>query len=298
MDRLGKMTAFVKVVETGSFTAAAQTLRLSATMVSKHVRELEDQLGVKLLHRTTRRVSLTEVGALFYERCAPLLVELTDLETMASQVDAAPRGLLRVSAPLAFGAARVAPALVEFSRLYPEITVDLILTDRAVDLIEEGFDLAIHTGEVAESTTKTRLLTVFSTLLCAAPSYLAERGTPVRPEDLAQHNCLPHVFHELSKEWSFVGPDNKSHVTRISGTIRTNSVVAQLAAALCGHGLTLLPSFLVVDELAQGRLVQVLSEYQAPEIPVRLLYLPGRHVSAKVRAFIDFLVGRFFNMPD
>ena len=151
MDRLGKMTAFVKVVETGSFTAAAQTLRLSATMVSKHVRELEDQLGVKLLHRTTRRVSLTEVGALFYERCAPLLVELTDLETMASQVDAAPRGLLRVSAPLAFGAARVAPALVEFSRLYPEITVDLILTDRAVDLIEEGFDLAIHTGEVAES---------------------------------------------------------------------------------------------------------------------------------------------------
>jgi DNA-binding transcriptional LysR family regulator len=262
-------------------------------MISKHVRELEDQLGIKLLNRTTRRVSLTEVGALFYERCAPLLSELSELESLASQLHTTPRGQLRISAPLAFGTARVAPALADFTRLYPDVTIDLILTDRTVDLIEEGFDLAIQTGEIPDSSYMTRLLTVFKTMVCATPGYLAERGTPTSPEDLANHNCLPHVVPELSKQWAFVGPGNKPHIAKICGNLRTNSPAAQLAAALRGHGLTLQPSYLVAEELASGRLVQVLAAYRGPEIPVRLVYLPARHMSAKIRAFIDFVIEAF-----
>ncbi|OIR09940.1 HTH-type transcriptional regulator DmlR [mine drainage metagenome] len=293
MDRLAKMSAFARVVETGSFSAAAQQLRLSATMVSKHVRELEDQLGVKLLNRTTRRVSLTDVGAFFYERCAPLLTELDELEHMTSHMHTSPRGLVRVSAPPTFGAARIAPALVDFAALYPDVTVELILTDRTVDLIEEGFDLAVHMGDSPDSSYLTRRLTRFSTIICSTPDYLARRGEPTHPKELEEHNCILPVVPGLAREWTFIGPDQQRIEVKPGGGIRTNSPAAQLAATLRGYGLTLQPSYYVSEELRTGKLVHVLKAFRAPEIPVRLLYLPGRHMSAKLRVFITFLCDRF-----
>ncbi len=290
MDRIGKMTAFAKVVETGSFVGAARQLRLSSTMVSKHVRELEDRLGVKLLHRTTRRVSLTEVGALFYERCSGLLAELDDLESAASQLQTTPRGVLRVSAPLAFGSLRIPAMLAAFADLYPDVTIELILADRAVDVVEEGFDLAVVVGDIPNSSYMTRLLGLAQAIVCAAPGYLAKRGIPQTPEDLFTHNCLTHAIPGVSKGWAFVGPDNKPCLVKISGNFITNSMMALLTAALNGQGLILTPTFMVADAVESGTLVTMLSTYTTPEIPIRLVYPPGRYLSAKVRAFIDFLV--------
>lgn len=292
MDRIGKMTAFVKVVETGSFVGAARQLRLSSTMVSKHVRELEDRLGVKLLHRTTRRVGLTEVGSLFYERCSGLLAELDELESAASQLQTTPRGVLRVSAPLAFGALRLPPLLTAFCDRYPAVTVELVLADRTMDVVEEGFDLAVIIGDMPSSTQMTRLIGHCHPVVCAAPAYLARRGRPETPEDLAGHNCLTHDVPSLAKEWTFVGPDNRTHVVKVSGNFRTNSAMALLTAALNGHGVMLTPSYMVADAVRNGALVTLLGAYTSPEIPIRLVYPPGRYLSAKVRAFIDFLAAR------
>ncbi|MTJ83626.1 MAG: LysR family transcriptional regulator [Telmatospirillum sp.] len=289
MDRLAKMSAFTKVVETGSFTAAAQILRLSPTMISKHVRELEDQLGVKLLNRTTRSVNVTEVGGLFYERCAPLLAELGDLESMASCLHATPRGTIRLAAPLAYGAAQIAPAMADFLRLYPELKVDLILTDRTVNLIEEGFDVAIHTGGLPDSSYRTRQLASFDTVVCASPAYLAAHGTPASPEDLARHDCLPLDNFEFGRQMTFTGPDGKSQTVPLAGRLRTNSLQAQREGAVHGMGVIVHPRYLAEEDLAAGRLVRILADYQTPSVPVRVLYLPGPHLSAKIRAIVDFL---------
>ena len=278
MDRLANMTAFAKVVETGSFTGAARHLRVSPTMVSKQVRELEDRLGIKLLNRTTRRVSLTDVGSLFYQRCAPLLDEIAELECLASQMNTTPRGLLRVSAPLAFGATRVAAALADFTKHYPDVQVDLVLTDRMVDLVDEGFDLAIYVGDPGNSSLIARRLAVYQTILCATPAYLSEHGAPAVPEDLTRHNCLTHPNEELSKQWTFAGPGGEPHTIKVSGNYRTNSITAQIAAALRDQGVMLQPTNMVAEEIRSGRLVQILSEFKSPELVVRALYLPGRHL--------------------
>jgi len=290
MDRLGKMTAFVKVVETGSFTAAAKALHLSATMVSRHIRELEDQIGVRLLHRTTRSVSLTEVGRLFYERCSPLLIELDELENSVTALHAAPRGLLRVSAPPAFGAAYIAPIVAEFAHLYAGMTTELILSERMVDLVDEGFDIAIHMGELPDSTVQARQLTLFQMIVCASPDYLQRHGTPRTPEELTRHNCFSLGVPGLLKDWTFFDNDGGKFSGKVSGNFRTNSPGAQLSAALCGHGITLQPSYLVKDHLAAMRLVNLFPDLKGPEIPVRAIYLPGRYVATKVRVFMDFLI--------
>ena len=292
MDRIGKMAAFVKVVETGSFVGAAGQLRLSPTMISRHVRQLEERLGVTLLHRTTRRVGLTEVGALFYERCAALLAELDELEGDASRLHATPRGRLRVSAPLAFGSVQVAAVLADFAGLYPDVAVELVLADRGVDLVEEGFDLAVVMGELPVSSYMTRLLLAAGTVLCAAPDYLARRGGPLCPEDLAGHNCLTHSDPAHAKSWTFVGPDRRQHQVRISGGFHSNSITALVTAALQGLGLVLAPVYLVGEHLRSGALVAQLEHYATAEVPIRLVYPPGRPLSAKVRSFIDFLVER------
>lgn len=292
MDRINAMTAFIKVVETGSFVGAAQQLRLSSTMVSKHVRELEDRLGVRLLHRTTRRVGLTEVGALFYERCSGLLGELDELECAASRLQTTPRGVLRISAPLAFGSLRIPTILAGFADLYPDVTVELILADRIVDVVEEGFDLAVVVGDIPNSSYMTRLLGMAKAIVCAAPGYLARKGIPETPEDLTSHNCLTHAAPLMSKGWAFIGPDQKQHVVTVSGNFRTNSVTALLTAALNGQGVILTPTFMLDEVLKNGDLVALLGSYTTPGIPIRLVYPPGRYLSAKVRSFIDFLVSR------
>jgi DNA-binding transcriptional LysR family regulator len=294
MDRIGKMTAFTKVVETGSFIGAAQQMRVSSTIISKHVRELEAWLGVRLLNRTTRHVSLTEIGTVFYERCRELLVELAELENVAGKLQTTPRGTLRVSAPLAFGAARIAAVLPDFAQACPQVTVELILTDRYVDVVEEGFDLAVTMDELPDSSVITRLLGTTQTILCAAPAYLARHPAPNVPDDLLGHNCLTHATQALARAWVFTGgADRVAHRVKVSGNFRTNSAAAQLTAALQGLGVALQPDFLVAQALREGSLVALLQGYAAPNLPIRLVYPPGRYLAAKVRAFADFLVSRF-----
>jgi DNA-binding transcriptional LysR family regulator len=295
MDKIAKMTAFAKVAEAGSFTKAAQQLRLSPTIISKHVRELEEALGVRLLNRTTRKVSLTEVGSVFYQRCSELLTQLEDLENAAGRLQSTPSGVLRVSAPLAFGATRVADVLPRFAAIYPHVTVELILMDRYVDVVEEGFDLAITMDELANSTYITRLLCTMRMILCAAPEYIARHGRPETPQALAQHNCFTHLSVPLSRPWAFTGPGDVAHTVKVSGNLRSNSAAAQMVAALQGQGVSLQPEFMVLEELRAGRLVRLLEAYTIPGVPIRLVYPPGRYVAAKLRAFIDFLAASLGN---
>ncbi|MDR3717898.1 MAG: LysR family transcriptional regulator [Bryobacteraceae bacterium] len=290
MDRLAKMTAFAKVAETGSFTKAARALRLSPTIISKHVRELEEALGVRLLNRTTRHVGLTEIGGIYYEQCADLLTQLEALENITGELQNTPTGVLRVSTPLGFGTALIAPLLPTFSAAYPKVTVELILTDRYVDVVEEGFDMAVTMNQLPESSYITRTLSNTGTVLCAAPEYLARHGAPATPEDLAGHNCLVVANAPLGVPWSFTGADGVAHAIKVGGNLRTNSATVQLQAALGGQGIALQPDFLVAQALRDGRMVRVLPDYATTQIIFRMVYPPGRHLTAKLRAFTDFLV--------
>ncbi|HUM09231.1 MAG TPA: LysR substrate-binding domain-containing protein [Acidocella sp.] len=284
------MTAFAKVAETGSFTKAARALRLSPTIISKHVRELEEALGVRLLNRTTRHVGLTEIGSIYYEQCADLLAQLEALESVAGQMQNTPTGVLRVSAPLGFGAARIAPLLPRFAAAYPNVTVEMILTDRYVEVVEEGFDMAVMMNQPPETSYITRTLVNTGSVLCAAPEYLARHGAPAVPEDLTTHNCLVVINAQLGAPWSFTGADGAKHTIKVTGNFRSNSAAAELEAALRGQGLALQPDFLVEQALRDGRMVRVLTDYTTPQLTFRMVYPPGRHLTAKLRAFADFLV--------
>lgn len=290
MDRLAKMTAFAKVAETGSFTKAARALRLSPTIISKHVRELEEALGVRLLNRTTRHVGLTEIGSIYYEQCADLLAQLEALENVAGELQNTPTGVLRVSTPLGFGAARIAPLLPAFAAAYPKVTVELILTDRYVDVVEEGFDMAVTMNQLPESSYITRTLINTGTVLCAAPDYLAKHGAPETPEELARHNCLVVANAPLGPPWVLTGADGVAHPVKVTGNLRTNSAAVQLEAALGGQGIALEPDFMVEQALKLGRMIHVLPDYETSQIIFRIVYPPGRHLTAKLRAFVDFLV--------
>jgi DNA-binding transcriptional LysR family regulator len=293
MDRLTKITAFVKVAETGSFSAAARALGVSTTVVSKHVRELEEWLGVRLFNRTTRHVALTEVGAAFQQRCTELVGQFDELETAAGRWRAEPRGVLRVSAPLVFGAGPIAAQLPHFLAQYPQVSVELTLTDRYVDVLEEEIDVAIAMGELPSSSAMARPLTRLQGLVCASPAYLAAHGTPAIPADLLPHNCLLHTTGPFARSWEFKCPDGAARQVKVVGNLRTNSAVAHLTAALAGHGIAVLPDYLVEEPLAQGRLVALLADYAAPEIPVRMVYAPGSYMASKLQVFLDFLALSF-----
>lgn len=290
MDQIGNMAAFVKVVETGSFVKAAGLLHLSTTMVSKHVRALEERLGTQLLHRTTRKISLTEAGSEVYERCADILLALEDLENSASRSHSVPRGVLRVSAPTVFGTWRIAAMLPDLAERYPEMTIDLTLIDRPVDLIEEGLDVAIVIGDLAPSGHVTRLLTQARTIVCAAPDYLARRGTPLIPADLAGHNCFLHTGWLGADGWRFAAAGAPLREVTVSGNFRVNGFLAQRTAARDGHGLAVLPYFFVEKDLESGRLVRVLADQEGPKVPIRLIYPAGRRLPCKTRVFIDSLL--------
>lgn len=290
MDQIGQMAAFVKVVETGSFVKAASLLRLSTTMVSKHVRALEEKLGTQLLHRTTRKISLTEAGTEAYERCTEILMAIEDLENSAGQSHSVARGVLRVSAPIVFGSSRIVAMLPELATLYPDLTIDLTLIDRPVDLMEEGLDVAIVIGELAPSGHKTRLLTSAKTVVCAAPDYLARRGMPRDPDDLAGHNCFIHTGWLAYDGWRFFGPGATPREVKVSGNFRVNGFLAQRIAALDGHGLAVLPYFFVEKDLESGALVRVLADHEGARVPIRLVYPAGRRLPHKTRVFIDALI--------
>jgi DNA-binding transcriptional LysR family regulator len=295
-DRLMALEMFVRIVENGSFTAAADQLGLSRAAVSKHMAALEDRLDVRLLNRTTRRCSLTEAGQAFYERCRQILGDLEDAEREAGQTGLRPKGTLKVNAPMSFGTMYLAPAIPDFLGLYPEVSIDMTLNDRVVDLLEEGFDVAIRIGRLADSSLVARRLAPSRIVACAAPSYIARRGTPSAPAELGLHDCLVYAYAPNRDVWEFTGPSGPVTV-KVRGRLRANNGEALVAAAAAGFGIVWSPTFMVDGLLADGRLVPILEDFPIPERGVYAVWPHGRHLSAKVRSFVDFLAARFGPEP-
>ena len=304
MMHLNEMAIFAKVVETKSFSAAARHLALTKSAVSKQVSRLEQALGVRLLNRTTRTLSLTGEGSAVYEHCARLVAAAEAAELAASQLVATPRGTIRLSAPVSFGTQHIAPAVPGFLARYPETRVELVLLDRFVDLADEGFDLVIRmSSQLPDGLVARRLLDI-DFVVCAAPAYLERCGTPQTPADLATHNCLLYGHEGFGSTWLFHGgpatqgkPDEQR--VRVAGNYQVNSSEAVHSALRDGLGLALAPRLTVQDDLASGTLRAVLAGWQAiaPFNAAHALYLPNRQLSPKVRALIDHLVAHFAAAP-
>lgn len=288
MDILVCMKTFVAVVETDSFTAAGIRLDLSKAVASKYVATLEDHLGTRLLNRTTRRLSLTESGSAYYERCVQILADVEEAEQAAAQLTMVPRGTLKVALPVSYGTIRIAPLLTSYLQRHPDVHLDIALADRRVDLIEEGFDLAIRIGALPESGLVARRLATERIVLCAAPAYLARHGKPIKPADLATHACLNYSYASSGDEWTFGAGKLQEHV-RISGPMRANNGDMLRVAALAGAGVIWQPQFIVGEDIAAGRLIELLPDFAPVELGVHALYPSRKHLSAKVRTFVDHL---------
>ena len=294
MDKLAGMAMFVRVVECGSFAAAAQASGVSPTMAAKHVRIIEDRLGARLLHRTTRRQQLTEVGRLYYERCKQALAEVELAEASASELQAVPRGRVRLVAPVSFGAQSLVPALTEFMALHPEVDVDLTLDNRVPDLIDEGFELGIHIGAVCDDALVARPLSTYERILAASPDYLARHGEPKTPAQLSDHVCLGLSYWRRRDRWKLAGPDGAVYELAVGGSrFTSNNGNALRMAALHGAGIVLQPEVLLADDIAAGRLVRVLPAWAYMPTPMYLIYAQDRRPTAKLRSVIDFIVDRF-----
>jgi DNA-binding transcriptional LysR family regulator len=297
MDSLTDIAVFVQVVDTGSFTAAADRLELSKSVVSKYVTRLEDRLGARLLNRTTRRLSLTEVGQVFYERSRLGLHELEEAEAEVSRLQGAPRGVLRINSPMSFGILHISPALPEFLARYPELSVEMSMDDRRMNLIENGFDLAIRIGELPDSSLIARRLGPCRHVVCGAPEYFRRHGVPRTPEALCNHNAITFKYQASPREWHFQAP--QGHVIRVpvSGSILMNNSLGLREALLREGGVTLTPTFVVGNDIREGRLQVVLQEYSTIELSIYAVYPQRRHLSPKVRAFVDFMIERISDPP-
>jgi DNA-binding transcriptional LysR family regulator len=297
MDKLSGMAVFARVVEAKGFSAAAAQLGLSKSAVSKQVSRLEDRLGARLLNRTTRTLALTEVGRIFYEHCARMLAEAEEAEQAVLSLHAAPRGLLRINVPMSFGVMHIAPALPLFLARYPEMAIEMDMTDRFVDLVEDGYDLAVRIASLPESSLIARRLAPNRAVVCAAPDYLARHGEPRRPADLAAHNCLLYTNTPLYDQWRFDGPEGKVAVA-VAGSLRANNGEALLQAALAGVGITRAPTFMASSHLCAGRLRAVLTDYRpVAESAIYAVYPHRRHLTPKVRAFVEFLAAHIGQEP-
>ncbi|MET2524550.1 LysR family transcriptional regulator [Ralstonia sp. SM1884_UCD616_TZ26] len=292
MDRLTSMAVFVKAVELGSFSAAAEVLQMSSQLVGKHVQGIEQRLGVRLLNRTTRRQSLTDFGRAFYERSKIILAEVEIAENLAEETRAVPTGKLRINAPVSFGMHTLAQRLPEYMKRYPEVEVEMALSNRTVDLINEGYDAVFRVGELSDSGLIARSLAPYRLVLCAAPAYLEGRPPLTTPWDLRQHNCLGFAYTELRTNWTFDGPDGRV-VVPVSSRLMVDHGEPLLCAALAGMGVLLQPLELVRSALADGSLVGVLPQYEPPTRPMHVLYAPDRRVTPKLRSFLDFAVLAF-----
>lgn len=288
MDRLTGMLAFARAAELGSLTAAAAAIGISPQMVGKHVTALEERLGAQLLRRTTRRQRLTDVGQAFYERCRVILAETEAAEALTRDLGATPRGRLRISAPVNYGSCRVAPLVTRFLREFPEVQVELSLSDRYVDVVDEGYDAVFRLGPLDDSTLVSRTLEVHRQIACASPDYLEARGMPVHPEELAAHECLGYVnwSGRPYAEWAF-RKDGRVHAVTVRSRFQVNDGRVLLHAALEGHGVILQPAAVVEPAIAQGRLRPVLRGYEPPGRTLHLLYAAGRPPAPKLRAFVD-----------
>lgn len=295
MDQLAALTAFVATVEAGGFSPAARRLGVSKSLLSRQVAHLEAELGVRLLQRTTRRLSPTEAGALYFQRAQRILLDLEEAASEVGELQNAPRGKLRVSAPMSFGVLHLAPALPAFLESCPELELELSLSDRFVDLIEEGIDVAVRIGRLADSTLIARHVAPIRRVVCASPAYLARCGTPSHPAELAAHAGLSHLGMGPA-EWRFV-VDGKPETVRVQSRLSAGNGEALRILALAGLGLVYLPTFFVGDDIRSGALVPVLEQYVPQDSALYGVYPHGRHLSAKVRAFLDFLSASFGPEP-
>jgi LysR family transcriptional regulator for bpeEF and oprC len=295
LDNLSDIVTLVRVVEARSFVAAAHGMGVTPSAVSKSVSRLEERLGVRLLNRTTRSLSLTDAGNSFYQRCRSLVGQLNDAEAEVAATSHRPRGRLRVDMPTAFGREYVLPALPRFLAQYPEITLQVSMTDRLVDMIEEGIDVVIRVGKLTDSRLVARQLAVPQIFLIAAPDYLQRRGTPVDPEELKEHTCI-RFFNPntgATVDWCLERNGEQKEVN-VNGPLMFNSVEALLSAAIAGLGITAAPTYLADRAMASGLLTRVLPEWHiVPEKPVSALWVKDRHASPKIEAFVDFLASLF-----
>lgn len=293
---LNLLAIYARVVEAGSFSEAARRMETSRSAVSKAVAKLEKSLGARLLNRTTRHLSLTEIGQVVAAHCGRMLEEADEVERMVESLNAEPRGVLRVSASVAFGTLHVAPALSDFLAAHPDLTMELTITDRLVDLAEEGYDMAIRVTNEPPLQLVARKLAPVRRRLCATPEYFQRRGVPLTPADLVRHNCLDYTRSGEQGQWRFTGPRGEIAVP-VTGSLHVDDDEALSQAVLGGLGLGLLPTFIVGRDLQAGRLQAVLSEYIPVERHVYAMYLPTRHLPTKVRVFIDFLLARIGEEP-
>ncbi len=296
LDRFVTLETFVAVARSGSFARAAEKLGLSRAMVSKHVQALEKRLATRLIHRTTRQLSVTEAGRAFQAHAERILAELAQAEGHAASETDRPHGTLRITAPVSFGVSHVAPALAAFLLEHVDLRADLSLNDRVVDLVEEGFDLAIRIGRLPDSTLIVRRLATARLAAIASPAYLRRHGRPEIPADLVRHDCLGYAYASTRDEWRFTGPQGSTAVT-VQGRLRANNGDALRESVLAGLGIAVLPTFLCGDEIRTGRLVCLLGDWRPQEIYVNAVHPPGRPVAAKVRRFVDFLAERFGPQP-
>ncbi|WP_215409805.1 LysR family transcriptional regulator [Janthinobacterium sp. JC611] len=292
MDLLDSMKVYVLAVDKGSLSAAAAACGISATMAGNHLRMLEKRLGMQLLHRTTRRQHLTAFGEDYYARCREILRLVSETDVQAQNSQLAPVGKLRITAPLTFGAEALMPAMAVYLERYPEVSIDVSLSDRVVDLVEEGFEAAIRIGQLPDSSLIARPLAPYRLMICASPDYLARKGTPREPADLSQHECLSFSPAALA-HWRLTDRQDDVCSVPVSGRLQVNHGQALRVAALHGMGIVLQPAFLLQTDVQAGRLVQLFPTHALPSRPLSVVYLPDRYRSPKLRSFVDFLVERF-----
>lgn len=292
MDRLTQMATFVKAVELGSFSAAAEELKMSPQLVGKQVKLLEQHLGLSLLNRTTRRQSLTDFGRAFYPRAKLILADMQAAESLAAVTRGVPSGRLRINAPVSFGMRTLSPRLVEYMVRYPQVSIDLTLSNELVDLVNDGYDVVFRIGELPDSGLKAIPLAPYRLALCAAPSYLARRPPITSPWDLQQHECLGFAYSDGRTRWTFDSPEGRIDVP-ITSRLTINQGDPLLAAAVAGLGVVLQPLDLVSDALRDGTLVALLPDYSVPSSPMNILYAPDRRLTPKLRSFLDFASAAF-----
>lgn len=297
MARLEDMETFVRVVEAGSISGAAERMGIAKSAVSRRLSDLESRLGVQLFRRTTRRLDLTDSGRGFYERCLTILSDVDEAEDAVSQAHGTLRGRLHVAVPLSFGLLHLGPAICAFMQAHPEVEFNLDMNDRQVDLLAEGFDLALRIADLEDSTLIARQLAPIRTVVCASPDYLAQHGTPLIPEQLAEHNCLVYSNNPEPALWRYHDSQGNALSVRVRACLQASNGDFLHQAAIAGQGICLQPTFIVHRSIEEARLIPILTGYGWPSVNAYAVYPQTRHLSLRVRVFVDFLAERFAGTP-
>lgn len=296
MDKYLEMRVFTQVIDAGSFIGAADELTMSKAAISRYVSDLEARLGVRLLHRTTRRLSLTAEGEVFYQRCKELLAGITSAEAEVTSRSGEAIGTLKVNVPVSFGILHLAPVWAEFKALHPKVNFEVVLSDRIVDIIEEGYDLAIRISQLQNSSLIYRKLSTTRSVMCASPEYLKKAGTPRRPADVAHHSVIAYSYAAIRDDWHFTGPHGEEVTVKTKPTMWTNNGDTCRMSALLHQGIILQPTFMIGEDLQAGRLVEICPDYRVSELGIYAVYASRQYQTPKVRLLIDFLV-KYFEAP-